>query len=124
MGNNNGQRRNNGNSKSKSKGKSNSNSNNKSTSNNNSNNNSDSNSNPSSDYVDLIAARLGYIGAIIATIGDGVAAIAAGIALRKLEEASLAESRSEVDQFRQTENIQQQVDFYINELIQIRKMIK
>ncbi|WP_201007775.1 translation initiation factor 2 [Paenibacillus glycanilyticus] len=74
--------------------------------------------------MDLIAARLGYIGAIIATIGDGVAAIAAGIALRKLEEASLAESRSEVDQFRQTENIQQQVDFYINELIQIRKMIK
>ncbi|MCK9860701.1 hypothetical protein [Paenibacillus sp. ATY16] len=124
MGSNNGQRRNNGNGKSKSKGKGNSNSNNKSTSNNNNNNNTDSNSNPSSDYVDLIAARLGYIGAIIATIGDGVAAIAAGIALRKMEEASLAESRSEVDQFRQTENIQQQVDFYINELIQIRKMIK
>jgi hypothetical protein len=102
--------------------------NNKAQSGGNGNSNSSSNGNSNQDNdslaLDIIAARLGYIGAIIATIGDGVAAIAAGIALRQLEEQSLAESRAEVDQFRQTENIQQQVDFYINELIQIRKMIK
>ncbi|TCM91042.1 hypothetical protein EV294_109119 [Paenibacillus sp. BK033] len=112
----------------------NNNNNNNNSNNKNNNNNGQSGNNGSSkgsgngnqlgDSLDLIAARLGYIGAIIATIGDGVAAIAAGIALRQLEEQNLAESRAEVDQFRQTENIQQQVDFYINELIQIRKMIK
>ncbi|SFD97471.1 hypothetical protein SAMN05216378_1825 [Paenibacillus catalpae] len=90
---------------------------------NNKSNSNDSN-NQNSDSVDLIVARLGYIGAIIATLGDGIAAIAAGIALRALEEEMFSESRSEVDQLRQTESVQQQIDFYINELIQIRKMIK
>ncbi|GLX68667.1 translation initiation factor 2 [Paenibacillus glycanilyticus] len=96
-------------------------------SNNNNKNNNKSGSNKSgsnSETMELIAARLGYIGAIIATLGDGIAAIGAGIALRSLEEETFSESRIEVDQLRQTESIQQQVDFYIQELMQIRKMIK
>jgi hypothetical protein len=90
----------------------------------NNNNNNDGRDNQNSESIDLIAARLGYIGAIIVTLGDGITLIATGIALRALEEENFSESRTEVDQFRQTETIQQQVDFYINELIQIRKMIK
>lgn len=91
---------------------------------NNNNNNNDDSSNQNGESMDLIAARLGYIGAIIATLGDGIAAIAAGIALRALEEETFSESRSVLDQFRQTDSMQQQLDFYINELVQIRKMIK
>lgn len=94
---------------------------------NNHNNNSQSGSNgsnQSSDSAELIAARLAYIGAIIATIGDGIAAIAAGIALRALEEETFSNARAEIDQLNQTESVQQQIDFYINELVQIRKMIK
>lgn len=87
-------------------------------------NNNDDSNNQNGESMDLIAARLGYIGAIIATLGDGIAAIAAGIALRVLEEETFSQSRSELDQFRQTDSMQQQLDFYINELVQIRKMIK
>ncbi|MCM3631133.1 translation initiation factor 2 [Paenibacillus glycanilyticus] len=90
----------------------------------NKNGSNDSKNQNNNDSIDLIVARLGYIGAIIATLGDGIAAIAAGIALRALEEETFSESRSEVDQLRQTESVQQQIDFYINELVQIRKMIK
>jgi len=66
------------------------------------------------------AARLGFIGASIAALGDGIAAVGAGLALEELLYPSDQRSQSPIFHSKQLES-QQQIDYLINELIQIRK---
>lgn len=63
-------------------------------------------------------AKLAFIGASIATIGDGIAALAAGLALEALEQDFQNESRSRNAQ--DVESTQRQLDYFISELIKIR----
>ncbi|MFD2114707.1 translation initiation factor 2 [Paenibacillus yanchengensis] len=82
-------------------------------------NRNNNNSNQSSSK-EILAARLAFIGASIATLGDGLSAIAAGIALDILENPSDAmRSQHQTNQFETS----QQLDLYINELINLRNNI-
>ena len=73
--------------------------------------------------LELIAARLAYVAAAIVTLGDFIATIAAGIAL-KLVEQSESEDSSTIDAM--DEDIRQmnkQMDYLIRELRQLKKMM-
>jgi len=89
----------------------------------NSNSNSNSNNNGTNQIPTaraIEAARLGFIGASIAALGDGIAAVAAGLALEELVNPS--DQRSQNTTYRSKKNeTTQQIDYLINELIQIRK---
>jgi hypothetical protein len=77
----------------------------------------------SSESINLQIARLAYIGAVITTLGDGVAALAAGLALRELENSSNGNSRGgQSDQAKYRDYTQQQIDYLIDELNQLKKM--
>ncbi|MGO4106270.1 translation initiation factor 2 [Paenibacillus sp. YAF4_2] len=65
---------------------------------NNNKNGSSGSNDQNSESMELIAARLAYIGTIITTLGDSISAIAAGIALRALEEETFSQSRTELNQ--------------------------
>jgi len=67
------------------------------------------------------AAKLAFIGASIATIGDGLSAIAAGLALEELVNPIDQRSQNPTHHSKQLDATQQQIDYLINELIQIRK---
>lgn len=69
------------------------------------------------DTREIQIAKIAFIGATIATIGDGIAAYAAALTVDLLE-AAQAETRSTPDI--DLENAQAQIDYYINELVQIR----
>ena len=64
-------------------------------------------------------AKLEFIGASIAALGDGIIAIAAGRAVELLENEYRAPNHSHQPQ--QIEVTQKQLDYFINELIKIRK---
>ncbi|MFE4140688.1 translation initiation factor 2 [Peribacillus sp. YIM B13472] len=85
--------------------------------------NNKNNINQSPDSREIYAAKLAFIGASISTLGDGLQAIAAGIALELLEKSNNGSSQSQNDQSKQTEKTQKQVDDLINELKQIKKII-
>lgn len=73
---------------------------------------------------EIKVARIAFIGAAIAAIGDGIAAYAAGLALDILinpEPAGAAVRSSSNDNLEET---QAQMDYYINELISIRNTMK
>ena len=80
-------------------------------------------SNSSSESVEIQIARLEYIAALIATLGDGVAALALGLELRELEKSSNANSRGQYDQAKYQDHTQKQIDYLIEELTQVRRMI-
>ena len=84
---------------------------------------SKSKSNSSSESFEVQIARLEYIAALILTLGEGVAALAAGLELRELEKSSNANSRSQYDQSKYQDHTQQQIDYLIEELTQVRRMI-
>lgn len=77
--------------------------------------------NNSKNLNDIEIAKLGFIGASIAAVGDGIAAVAAGLALEALENEQRAQYRNR--QSLQVETTQKQLDYFINELMQIRKII-
>lgn len=81
-------------------------------------------SNQASDSIDIQIAKLAFIGASIATLGDGLNALAAGLALKELEKSSNQSSQNPYDQLKQAESIQEQIDYLIRELKQIKKMIR
>lgn len=69
---------------------------------------------------DIQIARIAFIGATIATIGDGIAAYAAALALDALEnpETDTRNSNSNI------EDSKAQIDYYINELIHVRNSFR
>lgn len=67
-------------------------------------------------------ARLEFIGLSIATLGDGITALAAGLALESLENEYRAPYQSQ--QSMQVETTQKQLDYFIHELTQARKIIR
>lgn len=80
--------------------------------------------NQTSDSRDIEIAKLAFIGASIAALGDGLAAVAAGLALEELEKANKQNFQSQNDQSKQTEGMQKQIDYLINELKQLKKMMR
>lgn len=68
---------------------------------------------------DIEIAKLAFIGASIATLGDGIAALAAGLALEALEENFQSQSGSR-NVHKDVGSTQRQLDYFINELIKIR----
>lgn len=65
-------------------------------------------------------ARLEFIGLSLATLGDGIAALAAAITLETLEnEYGASNHRRSL----QIENTQKQLDYFIHELMQIKRKI-
>lgn len=67
-------------------------------------------------------ARLEFIGLSLATLGDGITALAAGLTLESLENEYRAQNQGR--QSGQVETTQKQLDYFINELIQIKKYIR
>ena len=83
--------------------------------------------NQPSDSLDLYVAKLAFIGASIATLGDGLSAVAAGIALEALEKKEQSNNKSPQNQngqSKQLEKMQKQIDDLINELNQVKKMFR
>ncbi|MFD0588000.1 translation initiation factor 2 [Paenibacillus sp. GCM10027627] len=66
-------------------------------------------------------AKLEFIGASIATLGDGIIALSAGLALELLEHEYNSSSRSQGPV--QLDAAQKQLDYFIHELIKLRKNI-
>lgn len=75
------------------------------------------------DELGIYAARLGYIGACIQTLGGGLSTIAAGIALQALEEAVDESFESQSDPDRESEIMQNQIDYLIDELKHVKKIL-
>ena len=82
------------------------------------------NSKSSADSQDIQIARIAFIGASIVTLGDAISAIAAGLSLDALENPNNQKSKSSDGQSMYTPNMQQEVDYIINELKQIKRMMK
>lgn len=82
------------------------------------------NSNTSPDSQEIQIARLTFIGASIITLGDGIAAIAAGLALDALEKESNQNVGHSNEQSKRSSKMQQEIDYIINELKQIKRMMK
>jgi|GEM_PF-401335 len=83
--------------------------------------------NQSPESIDIYVAKLTFIGASISTLGDGLQAIAAGIALEALEKKEQSNdksSQSQNGQSKQLEKMQKQIDDLINELNQVKKMFR
>lgn len=80
-------------------------------------------SNSSPESVAIQIARLEYIAALIVTLGDGVLALAAGLELKELEKNSNSNSRGQYDQAKYQNYTQQQIDYLIEELTEVRRMI-
>jgi hypothetical protein len=78
----------------------------------------------SNDSQDIQIARLAFIGASIATLGDAIAAVAAGLALEALEKSSNQNPGSSDEQSKHSAKMQQEIDYIINELKQIKKTMK
>lgn len=86
------------------------------------------NSNSNHTVLEIQAAKLAFLGASITTLGDGLTAISAAIALELLEKPTSSNSNSNSNSRSQNhtnslETTQQQIDAYINELIKIRNQI-
>ncbi|MDQ6420899.1 translation initiation factor 2 [Paenibacillus sp. LHD-117] len=64
--------------------------------------------------------RLEFIGASLAAIGDGILAFSAGLALEMLENELVDQSRTQHVHIAATQN---QLDYFIHELMKIRKTI-
>ncbi|MGE7984124.1 translation initiation factor 2 [Solibacillus sp. NPDC093137] len=86
-------------------------------------NNYKNNSNHPSEPAEIQIARLGFIAATIVTLGDGLAALAAGLALQELEKANNQNSQPQYDQSKQIDSTQKQIDYLIKELKQIKKIL-
>ncbi len=64
---------------------------------------------------EVYAAKLSFIGSTLSTLGDGLQAIAAGIALQELEKASDTEQDSP-NVLNQLEDMQQQIDYLASKI--------
>lgn len=77
--------------------------------------------------TEIQIARLAYIGATIATLGDGLSAVAAGLALNALEKSNNQNPQvqnSDQSNEKDVEDLQKQIDYLINELKQVKKLVR
>lgn len=74
------------------------------------NNKNDLQNDSSSESTDLLVAKLALFGATLTTIGDGIAALAAGIALKGLENTNNQKSSEQSNQSAQIEQMQKQIN--------------
>lgn len=73
---------------------------------------------------DIEIAKLALIGASIATLGDGISALAAGLALDALEQDSQTQNaQNNSRNAPNEESTQGQLDYFIDELIKIRNNV-
>lgn len=88
-------------------------------------NNNKSQLNGTSDEIDIQIAKLAFIGASLTTLGDGLTAIAAGLALEALvKKSNNQSSQSQNKQLKQIQATQRQLDYLITELNQFKKINK
>lgn len=88
-------------------------------------NNNKSQLNGTSDEIDIQIAKLAFIGASLTTLGDGLTAIAAGLALEALvKKTNNQSSQSQNKQLKQIQATQRQLDYLITELNQFKKINK
>ncbi|MEV9641743.1 translation initiation factor 2 [Mammaliicoccus sciuri] len=59
---------------------------------------------------EIYAARIGFIGTLLSTLGDGLQSIGAAITLQQLENASIQDTQTQSDQSNQFESMQKQID--------------
>lgn len=75
--------------------------------------------------TEIQIARLAYIGASIATLGDGLQAVAAGLTLNALEKSNTQNPQNQSsDQSKEVDDLQKQIDHLIIELKQVKKMMQ
>lgn len=72
------------------------------------------------DLRDIEIAKLAFIGSSIATLGDGIAALAAGLALDALKQDYKTKKNTRTASIKSTKN---QLDYFINELVKIRNIV-
>lgn len=72
------------------------------------------------DLRDIEIAQLAFIGGSIAALGDGIAALVAGLALDALKQDYKTKKNSRTASIKSTKN---QLDYFINELIKIRNIV-
>ncbi|MDW0111507.1 translation initiation factor 2 [Sporosarcina aquimarina] len=59
---------------------------------------------------EIFAARIGFFGALLSTLGDGLQSIGAGIVLKQLENPSSPDTQIQSDHTTQIESMQKQID--------------
>lgn len=59
---------------------------------------------------EIYAARIGFIGTLLSTLGDGLSSVAAGIALQQLEMSSIQDAQTQAVQSDQFDSMQKQID--------------
>lgn len=64
----------------------------------------------SKESTDILVAKLAFFGGTLATIGDGITAIAAAIALQELEKKNNQNSSEQSNQSAQLEQMQKQIN--------------
>jgi hypothetical protein len=74
--------------------------------------------------TDILVAKLVFIGSTITTIGDGITAIAAALALEALEHPK--DQRSQIHGYssKQLDTTEKQLDLVMSELAQIKSLFK
>lgn len=75
------------------------------------------------DELGIYAARLSYIASCIQMLGGGLSTIASGLALQALEEAVDESFESKNDPDKESEFMQNQIDYLIDELKHVRKIL-
>ena len=72
-----------------------------------------------SETPETYAAKLAFIGTALSTSGDGVQTIAAGIALQELQNANNQNSQSQLDQSKEFERMQRQINKLTSQVDQL-----
>lgn len=72
------------------------------------------------DLRDIEIAQLAFIGGSIAALGDGISALAAGLALDALKQDYKTQKNNRTASIKSTTK---QLDYFINELVKIRKIV-
>lgn len=72
---------------------------------------------------DILIARLAFVSGCILSLGGALSTIAAGIALEALENSSNQDSQKTDTHSKHSENMQKQIDYLLDELKQIKKIM-
>jgi hypothetical protein len=69
---------------------------------------------------DIEIAKLSFIGGSISTLGDGISALAAGLALDALQQDYKTKNNSRTASIKSTKN---QLDYFIDQLVKMRNIV-